>query len=347
MDDDDVEIGDECRAEREVESDKMLDRAMQNGLPAEKKAELRRIGSKHADVFRTRLGGDPAVDDKPVQILPEEEVSSHRVKVRRCRPPQLTFLADRVKEVERPGVVGQNTNSRRASVPHSVPTSKAEGYRLTVDQRQVNQRREPIVWPMCDMRSCAHRLAASACSASADFSKRYWQLALDEDSQECQSFAALDGVYTPHRDLHGQVSAPACAQAAVRIMFQGLADKRLSWLVDMLLHCRDVDGLLRVQEPFLNGRAASSVKLGAARMDLCSQDVRWCGRVVSKDGVWLDPSSVSALAAMQRPVTRADLQQFVCAQLSPATPKKYARWRSYTTKDTNAPAAGRGSGPPS
>jgi hypothetical protein len=97
MDDDDVEIGDECRAERKVESDKMLDRAMQNGLPAEKEAELRRIGSKHADVCRTRLGGDPAVDDKPVQILPEEEVSSHRVKVRRCRPLQLAFLADRGK----------------------------------------------------------------------------------------------------------------------------------------------------------------------------------------------------------------------------------------------------------
>jgi hypothetical protein len=67
MDDDDVEIGDECRAETEVEIDKMLERAMQNRLPAEKKAELRRIGSKHADVSRTRLGADPAVDDKPVQ----------------------------------------------------------------------------------------------------------------------------------------------------------------------------------------------------------------------------------------------------------------------------------------
>jgi hypothetical protein len=68
--------------------------------------------------------------------------------------------------------------------------------------------------------------------------------------------------------------------------------------------------------------------------------------MVSRDGVWLDPSSVSALAAMQPPVTGADLQQFVCAQLSSATPKKCARWGSYSTKDTNAPAAERGSGPP-
>jgi hypothetical protein len=107
-----------------------------------------------------------------------------------------------------------------------------------------------------------------------------------------------------------------------------------------------VDGLLRVQKTLLNRWAARGVKLGAARMDLCSQEVRWCGRVVSKDGVWLDPSSVSAPAARRPPVTRADLQQFVCAQLSPATPKKYARWGSYSTKFTNAPAAERGSGPP-
>jgi hypothetical protein len=51
----------------EVEIDNLLERAMQNGLPAEKEAELRRIVSKTANVFWTRLGADPAVDDKPVQ----------------------------------------------------------------------------------------------------------------------------------------------------------------------------------------------------------------------------------------------------------------------------------------
>jgi hypothetical protein len=163
MDDGDFEIGDECNAETEVESDKTLERAMQNGLPTEKEAELRRIVSTHANVFRTRLGADPAVDDKPVQILPEEEVPPHLAKVRRCRPPQLAFLANKVKELERLGVVEQNTNSRWASAPHSVPTSNAEADRLTVDLRQVHQRTEPMDWPTTDLESCWHRLAASAC----------------------------------------------------------------------------------------------------------------------------------------------------------------------------------------
>jgi hypothetical protein len=70
-DDDDVDIGDECNAETEVESDKTLERVMQNGLPAEKETKLRGIDSTHANVFRTRLGADPVVDDKPVQILSE------------------------------------------------------------------------------------------------------------------------------------------------------------------------------------------------------------------------------------------------------------------------------------
>jgi hypothetical protein len=111
-DDDDVEIGDECKAESEVEIDKMLERAMQNGLPTEKEAERRMIVSMHADVFRTRLGADPAVDNKSVQILPEEEVPPHRAKVRRCRPLQLALLAGKVKELERLGLFEQNMNSR-------------------------------------------------------------------------------------------------------------------------------------------------------------------------------------------------------------------------------------------
>jgi hypothetical protein len=48
-------------------------------------------------------------------------------------------------------------------------------------------------------------------------------------------------------------------------MFQDLADKLLSWLDDLLLHGRDVDGLRRVQDTFLNGWAARGVKLGAAQ----------------------------------------------------------------------------------
>jgi hypothetical protein len=240
-------------------------------------------------------------------------VSQYCAKVRRCRPSQLAFLADMVKELGRLEVVEQNTNSRRAPAPHSVPMSNAKADRVTVDLRQVHQRTEPIVWTVSDRESCAPRLAASARHASTDFSKCYLQLALDEDSQEGQSFVDPDGVHAPRRVLHGQVSAPACARAAVRIMFQDLADKLLSWLDDLLLHCRDVDGLHGVQDTFLNGRAARGVKLGAARVDHCSQEVRWCGRTVSKDGVCLNPSSVSALAATQPPVTGADLQQFVCA----------------------------------
>jgi hypothetical protein len=100
-------------------------------------------------------------------------------------------------------------------------------------------------------------------------------------------------------------------------MLQDRADKRLSWLVDLLLHLRDVDGLHGVQDTFLNGWAARGVKFGAARMDHCSQEVRRCGRMVSKDGVWLDPSSVPALVAMQPPVTGAD---FAAACVRSAVP---------------------------
>jgi Reverse transcriptase (RNA-dependent DNA polymerase) len=227
-------------------------------------------------------------------------VPPHRAKRRRCRPPQLAFLASRGEELERPGLVEQTTNSRRASAPHSVPTSNAEGDRLTVDLRQVHQRTDPIVWTVSDRESCAHRLAASACYASADISKCYWQLALDEDSQEGQSSVAPDGVYTPRRVLHGQVGATACAQAAVRIMFQDLADKLLSWLDDLLLHGRDVDDLPQVLETFLNRCAARGVKLGAGKMDRRSQEVRWCGRVVSRT----ESASTRALCLPWRPCNR-------------------------------------------
>ena len=42
-------------------------------------------------------------------------------------------------------------------------------------------------------------------------------------------------------------------------------------------------------------------------------EVKWCGRIISKEGIRFDPRSRDVLLQLSRPVTGGDLQQFLCA----------------------------------
>ncbi|GMF27520.1 unnamed protein product [Phytophthora lilii] len=46
---------------------------------------------------------------------------------------------------------------------------------------------------------------------------------------------------------------------------------------------------------------------------LYTKTAKWCGRVLSKDGVAYDPEKIRALAHMPPPTTAGELQQFLCA----------------------------------
>ena len=49
---------------------------------------------------------------------------------------------------------------------------------------------------------------------------------VDEDSQEFQSFLALDGVFTPPLVLHGQASAGFCTQSIIEALTLPLRDAK-------------------------------------------------------------------------------------------------------------------------
>ena len=44
-----------------------------------------------------------------------------------------------------------------------------------------------------------------------------------------------------------------------------------------------------------------------------TRKAKWCGRIITADGITLDPRRIDGLLSMQRPETAGDLQLFICA----------------------------------
>lgn len=56
-----------------------------------------------------------------------------------------------------------------------------------------------------------------------------------------------------------------------------------------------------------------NIKLHLAKCVIFAKTIRWCGRLVAKDGVRFDPRRLNELLWMEPPITGANLQQFICA----------------------------------
>jgi hypothetical protein len=121
-----------------------------------------------------------------------------------------------------------------------------------------------------------------------------------------------DGVYTPTRVLHGTWNATQHLQSVLVVMMEDIKSNIKVWLDDCLHHTKMEDDLLATLI-FLKKCQEQGLKLHASKCVLFASTVRYCGRVITKDGLRFDPKNMEALQTTQEPQNSADLVQYVAA----------------------------------
>lgn len=150
--------------------------------------------------------------------------------------------------------------------------------------------------------------------ANVDFSHDFWQLPLDENSQECQSFIAYDGVFTPTRVLHGTINAVTYLQSTLAaVLPRDILDNVLYWLDDVLVHHKTIEGLLDTLERLFGIFKEYKLKLRPEKCCFFATTIRWCGRLLSKSGIRFEPRCIEGIRKMELPKNVPNLQQFLCA----------------------------------
>jgi hypothetical protein len=233
--------------------------------------------------------------------------------VRKYPQEQREFLSRFVTELVANGHAVRNPHATWCAAPLLVPKEGPSQFRFTVDLRPVNKATIPSSWPMPHLESELGRVAGLYFFATFDLSNGYWQLELHEDSRDCQSFITPDGVYMPTRILHGSSNAVAHMQSSLQGVLGDLSQFILSWLDDLFLHAStEADLLARLRQLFMLCRDFN-LKLHPGKCSLFYKKSHWCSRVITGAGVRFDPRRLQGLREMSLPITRADLQQFLCA----------------------------------
>jgi hypothetical protein len=85
------------------------------------------------------------------------------------------------------------------------------------------------------------------------------------------------------------------------------------WLDDCLLHTKTEDDLLATLNFFFKQCQEHGLKLHAINCVLFTTTMRYCGRLITKNGVLFDSKNMEALQTMQETQNGADLVQYVAA----------------------------------
>ncbi|KAL6468437.1 hypothetical protein MHYP_G00241140 [Metynnis hypsauchen] len=180
--------------------------------------------------------------------------------------------------------------------------------RLCCDYRALNQKSLPDRHPIPRIQDMLNSLHGSAWFSVLDQGKAYHQGFLEENSRPLTAFITPWGLYEWVRVPFGLSSAPAEFQRSMEECLVGLRDEICQpYLDDNLVHSGTFEDHLRDVKKVLQRYQQHGVKLTAKKCELFKNQVRFLGKIVSKEGYTMDPAEVAPVQALKdrKPATVA------------------------------------------
>lgn len=169
-------------------------------------------------------------------------------------------------------------------------------------------------FPLTNIEQQMKKTSKSKGYAEFDFIKRYLQLCLHIYPQTCQSFLTRDGIYSPTTFLEGTTNAFIYLQSPLSSTIPpALKHNMLFSLDDILAHASNIEDLVTVISGFFEYFTQYNLKINPVNFVSYTREIRWCGRILSKNGIRFDRRRINGVRIMHEPMNVEERQQFVCA----------------------------------
>lgn len=206
----------------------------------------------------------------------------------------------------------------KSQSPYSAPVicvrKKDGSLRLCVDYRLLNNKTVPDRHPLPRIQDLTDSLGGYAWFSILDQGKAYHQGFIAEGSRYLTAFITPWGLYEWVRIPFGLSNAPAAFQRSMESMLDTLRDECcIPYLDDVLCFSRSFDEHVQVLRRVLRALQHHGVKLKPEKCELFRKEVRYVGRLVSAEGVKMDPKDLEAVRALKdkTPQTVGDVRQLL------------------------------------
>ena len=230
-------------------------------------------------------------------------------------PQKSKIIGEQLKEWLENDIVAPATFSSWASplvlVKKSGSTNK---WRICTDLRRLNQATVPYTYPVHKLDqilfSCGQENLKYL--TTIDLSSAFFQIPLDEESQDICTFVCSSGHYKYLRSPFGLMNLPAIFCRAVDTMFEGLIGRFLNiYMDDLIIYSRTFeDHVSHLEQVFCRlreyGFTASTTKIKVA-----NKAVKYVGHILSGSGIRCDPANIAKIADCEPPTTLKETRRCI------------------------------------
>ena len=234
------------------------------------------------------------------------------IKQRMRRTP-LGFQEEEEKHLQNLLNIGVITasSSEWAAAPVFV-RKKDGGVRYCLDFRAINDVTTKDAYPLPLIEECIDTLSGNVYFSVLDLACGYYQIEVAESDQHKTAFVTRYGLFEHRRMPFGLTGAPATFQRAMHLVLKGLTwSVVLAYLDDVVCLGRDVPSHLQNLREVLVRFRQHNLKVKPKKCHLFQTEIKFLGKVVSGDGIAVDPSKTEVVAEWPIPRSIRDVESFL------------------------------------
>ena len=195
---------------------------------------------------------------------------------------------------------------RESKSPYSSPIvcvrKKDQSLRLCIDYRGLNKKIVPDKQPIPRIQEIIDSLGGQKWFSTLDMAKAYHQGYVKEEFRKFTAFSTPWGLYEWIRIPMGISNAPPAFQRYINQTIMGLRDHIcIAYLDDILVYGKSFKKHAQNLKLVLNRLKSRGIKLRPDKCHFFQQEVRYLGRLISKDGYRPDPADTEALEKFRQP----------------------------------------------
>lgn len=272
---------------------------------------VRQMLFEESDVFLKEEGGIGCIPDLQLKI---NVVDNNPVQ--RCYnsipKPLYKEVKEYVQNLLDRGWIRKSVSSY--SSPVVCVRKKDQSLRLCVDFRGLNQKTIPDRHPLPRIQDLLDSLGGNTWFSILDQGSAYHQGFVSEESRHLTAFSTPWGLYEWIRIPFGLTNAPAAFQRCIEGVLEGIRDECCApYLDDVLCYSTSFEDHIHHLRQVLSRMREHGIKLRSTKCELFKREVRYLGRLVSGEGVKIDPQDLAAVMALKEkePRTVGDVKSLL------------------------------------
>ena len=195
----------------------------------------------------------------------------------------------------------------------SVLVRKKDGsVRWCIDMRKLNNVTVKDRFPLPLIEECVDALGGCKYFSTLDMASGYYQLKVSEEDRPKTAFVTKYGLFQFQRMPFGLCNAPATFCRAMALVLRGLSwSTVIAFLDDVIVLGKSFEEHANNLKEVLGRFRGYGMKLKPKKCELFRSSVLFVGKVVSQDGVSVNPANVEKVKNWKQPSTRKEVEAFL------------------------------------